>query len=297
MKKLIFTLMLLCAWANVAQAEFPSSFNAAKGKMWQVYKDNRFDQYCGCPLGSRNAPDLKACGYEARKNLSRASRSEAEHVVPAENLGRQFACWRQGGRDFCNASDPAFRNAHNDLHNLIPVVGEVNGDRSNFRFDELSQGYGQYGQCQFKVDFASRRAEPPPEMKGDIARIHYYMRDAHGLRLSDAQVRLFNAWSKMDPVSEWELIRDQRIERLQGTSNPYVSGKSLLSAPNEPVFSAPVNITTPLAKADQGGEYDCARSTCGAMNSCAQARHKLLSCGHKSLDRDGDGVPCEALCK
>jgi deoxyribonuclease-1 len=300
-KKLIFTLMMFCSLTSVAQAEYPASFSSAKSKMWQVYKDNRVDQYCGCPLGSRNAPDLAACGYQPRKNASRAARSEAEHVVPAENLGRQFACWSQGGRDFCNANDPAFRNAHNDLHNLMPVVGEVNGDRSNFRFDELPQGYGQYGKCQFKVDFGSRRAEPPPALKGDIARIYYYMRDAHGLRLSDAQVRLFSVWDKMDPISEWELVRDQRIERLQGTSNPYVSGKPLVRSPAKQVFTAapaPASLGAHKLKDIQSsGDFNCSRSTCGAMSSCAEARYKLLSCGQRSLDRDGDGVPCEALCK
>lgn len=288
---------------GVAQADYPGSFDAAKREMWKIYKDNRVDQYCGCPLGSRNAPDLAACGYEPRKNAKRAARTEAEHVVPAENLGRQFACWREGGRDHCNATDQKFRNAHNDLHNLIPVVGEVNGDRSNFRFDELSQGYGQYGQCAFKVDFASRRAEPPQNMKGDIARIHFYMRDQHGLRLSGAQEKLFTAWSRMDPVSSWEQTRDKRIAAIQGNSNPYVSGEVAHSAPEQPQFftvTAPAPAIIPSLTSSQASEsvgYDCSRKTCGSMNSCQEAMHKLNSCGQRSLDRDGDGVPCESLCQ
>ncbi len=306
MKKVLLGIVLgWVACLGVAQAEYAGSFDSAKREVWQVYKDNRFDQYCGCPLGSRNAPDLAACGYEPRKNAKRASRTEIEHVVPAENLGRQFACWRQGGRDFCNATDQAFRNAHNDLHNLMPVVGEVNGDRSNFRFDELSQGYGQYGQCQFKVDFASRRAEPPPHLKGDIARIHFYMRDQHGLRLSGAQEKLLGAWSRMDPVNDWERIRDQRIAAIQGNSNPYVTGGQSSSSPDQPaapVFAAPAPAPAVIPALSSGSSseqagYDCSRKTCSVMTSCAEAQHKLNSCGQRSLDRDGDGVPCEALCQ
>lgn len=42
--------------------------------------------------------------------------------------------------------------------------------------------------------------------------------------------------------------------------------------------------------------YDCERKTCKAIASCEEAMHKLNECGHKSLDRDNDKVPCESLC-
>lgn len=312
MKKYMYALAFFAfALSGQVYADYPSSFNNAKSQMWQVYKDNRFDQYCGCPLGKGNRPDLQACGYESRKNLKRASRSEAEHVVPAENLGRQFACWGEGrengkgGRDHCNATDQAFRNAHNDLHNLMPVVGEVNGDRSNFRFGEIQAPYNQYGQCQFKVDFSGRVAEPPPHMKGDIARIHFYMRDVHGLRLSDTQTKLYNAWNNMDPVSQWEITRDSRIEKAQGNSNYYVSGRKTNPPSVAPMRRPAQNgykpyqspIQAPATTSSTSGKYDCERKTCGAMASCEEAVHKLQQCGHKQLDRDGDGVPCEAICK
>ena len=43
-------------------------------------------------------------------------------------------------------------------------------------------------------------------------------------------------------------------------------------------------------------EFDCERKTCKAISSCEEAMHKLNECGHKSLDRDNDKVPCESLC-
>lgn len=36
---------------------------------------------------------------------------------------------------------------------------------------------------------------------------------------------------------------------------------------------------------------------CRQMNSCAEAVYHLQSCRVRSLDGDGDGVPCEALCR
>ncbi|QXP83900.1 thermonuclease family protein [Methylococcus sp. Mc7] len=39
-----------------------------------------------------------------------------------------------------------------------------------------------------------------------------------------------------------------------------------------------------------------AKRRCAEMVSCEEARFYLLRCGVKSLDRDGDGIPCEELC-
>ncbi|QQS55105.1 MAG: thermonuclease family protein [Candidatus Competibacteraceae bacterium] len=39
------------------------------------------------------------------------------------------------------------------------------------------------------------------------------------------------------------------------------------------------------------------KRTCGEMTSCEEARFYLDRCGVKRLDRDKDGVPCEALCR
>ena len=206
--------------------EYPSSFNVAKRHGWTIYADNQVDQYCGCTYtrrGSGARIDLESCGYEIRRNETRASRIEWEHTVPAENLGRQFSCWKEGGRDYCNKTDVDFRNAHNDLHNLIPVLGEVNADRSNYRFDVIPGESSDYGACDFQVDRGTRRAEPPDHMKGDVARIHFYMRDHHGLRLSQQQERLYSIWHRQDPVDIWEQIRDERIRLIQGNSNPWVS--------------------------------------------------------------------------
>ena len=36
---------------------------------------------------------------------------------------------------------------------------------------------------------------------------------------------------------------------------------------------------------------------CGEMASCEEARFYLEECGFARLDRDGDGVPCESLCR
>lgn len=46
-----------------------------------------------------------------------------------------------------------------------------------------------------------------------------------------------------------------------------------------------ISLTLPLS----------ARVTCKSLSSCAQAC-KYLAEGHRALDRDHDGIPCENLC-
>lgn len=43
--------------------------------------------------------------------------------------------------------------------------------------------------------------------------------------------------------------------------------------------------------------FKCAPKTCKQIQSCAEAKFLLNECGLKRLDSNGDGVPCEALCR
>jgi len=45
-------------------------------------------------------------------------------------------------------------------------------------------------------------------------------------------------------------------------------------------------------------KFSCGQKKyCSQMNSCEEARFYLDVCGLKRLDGDGDGIPCESLCK
>jgi hypothetical protein len=44
--------------------------------------------------------------------------------------------------------------------------------------------------------------------------------------------------------------------------------------------------------------FQCgAKTWCREMVSCEEARFHLESCGLTRLDGDGDGIPCEAICR
>lgn len=48
----------------------------------------------------------------------------------------------------------------------------------------------------------------------------------------------------------------------------------------------------------QKASYQCgSKQYCKEMNSCEEAKYFLNVCGMKRLDGDGDGVPCQQLCR
>ena len=203
---------------SLAQAA-PQSFSQAKYELRKyVYHDqNNSNQefYCGCNWEwkgrSGGVVDHESCGYKTRAQEHRAKRIEWEHIVPAHSFGHQRQCWQNGGRKNCVANDPVFREMEADMFNLVPSVGELNADRSNFRFGVLPNEQYKHGACKFKVNFKQRVVEPRDEVKGMIARTYLYMHDRYDLRMSDQQRRLMQAWDKQFPVTAWEMERNERI--------------------------------------------------------------------------------------
>ena len=216
--------------ANASFASSPASFSKAKKIMYQkIYSDHQQTFYCGCDYSNRKA-NLNSCNYQVRKNKKRAQRTEAEHVVPAYWIAKLTpegrACWAQGtklkgtsGRKYCLKNNKQFKQAHNDLMNLVPAIGEVNGDRSNYRFGMIESEARNYGSCDIEIDRSgkrgSRRVEPAVNVRGDIARIYAYMSNKYGLQLSRQFKQLMNAWNKLDPVDGWEEVRTNRINFIQ----------------------------------------------------------------------------------
>ncbi len=218
----------------------PSSFNKAKTLVYkEIYKGHEKTFYCNCAFNPTDrSVDLQSCGVTPRKDSKRAQRTEVEHVFPAHQFGHFRQCWREpekvcpaeagkkqaSGRQCCEDTDKVFLTAHNDLHNLYPAVGEINGDRSNFNWGMVSGEKREYGKCAMEVDSENRRVEPPAYVQGDIARTMFYMSATYGIRLSKQDIQLFTAWSQQDAVDGWEHERNQRIEKIQGNRNPFVDG-------------------------------------------------------------------------
>lgn len=223
-------------------------FDEAKRELGKIYAaaGQHIDLYCGCTFlaepGRGMRVDLAACGYTPARDAARAERIEWEHAVPASAFGHTFAEWREGhpkcvdrhgkkfhGRKCARSASAEFARIEADLHNLFPVVGEVNGLRGDLPMGVLgtpdrsaSQSTFKFGACQSAIErgvFLPRR-----QVRGDLARAYKYMDRSYPERrlIDDAHRALFDAWDAEDPVDAWERDRNKRIAARQGNSNGFI---------------------------------------------------------------------------
>ena len=218
------------------ELELPTTtvtFDTAKSRLYnQIYFDNRETLYCNCQYNEQRDIDLASCGMESLDSIARAKVVEAEHVFPASQFGNFRLCWREpevvcgdpdiSGRDCCLDTDPLFKTAHNDIMNLVPANGYINGQRSNLNWGIVDGEAREYGACDFETDTSIRRAEPAESVRGDIARTMLYMSELYGFNLSNQDKQLYAAWNNADPVDSWEIERNNRIKSIQGVGNSFV---------------------------------------------------------------------------
>jgi deoxyribonuclease-1 len=205
------------------------SFSFGKSKRLlatKVYPNHQKAFYSGCSYiieEKKLVPIHETCGFQYRKNKNRSNRIEWEHIVPAWHFGHQLQCWQKGGRKECRQNNSKFREMESDMHNLVPAIGEINGDRSNFRYGMIVGEERVYGRVNMEIKFSDKKAEPKENTFGEIARTYFYMRDKYRLKISNSQEKLFIAWNNQDPVTRWERKRNQLIKNLQGDENLYIT--------------------------------------------------------------------------
>ena len=125
---------------------FPTSWSNTKKKAADIHDDHKITLYCGCEYERTTASggkvDHSTCDFENRPDISdtRANRIEWEHIVPASLMpAREHDCWVNGSRSECERNGPEEIKAMIfDLHNLVPSVGQVNADRTNYRYGEIA---------------------------------------------------------------------------------------------------------------------------------------------------------------
>lgn len=240
MKRSILTIiiMLLPVLASAAGNETCQSFNKSKKILLrQVYRDQNQTFYCNSTFDFKKKVNHTS-GYVPIKDNSRASRLEWEHVVPAHAFGQSFKEWREGdpkcvdskghtfkGRKCAEKINMQFRYMQADMHNLVPAIGEINGLRSNYSFSLIPGEERRFGSCDMEI--SNQKAEPPENIRGDIARIYFYMNDAYPGRgiISKKNQKLFEAWNRQDPADGWECLREKRIRELQGNENTFISSQ------------------------------------------------------------------------
>ena len=121
-----------------------------------------------------------------------------EHVWPKSLSGGLY-------KDTGNS----YKGAGSDMHMLRPESASVNSSRGNKMFGTASGCF-----------------EPIDEVKGDVARILFYMSvhydmDIEGLGVASS-VEMLLEWNDLDPVDEAEIARNSVVQKYQGNYNPFI---------------------------------------------------------------------------
>ncbi|MDA7946088.1 MAG: endonuclease [Hyphomicrobiaceae bacterium] len=125
--------------------------------------------------------------------------------------------------------------AYTDIHHLRPADKSVNSTRGNLDFGPASTPLGEAP----GVRFSESAFEPSDAVKGDVARMIFYMAiryegddsvpdlEVVNRRTSVGEPFIGNLcallmWHKADPPSAFEKRRNDRIEERQGNRNPFI---------------------------------------------------------------------------
>ncbi|MEI4768719.1 endonuclease [Psychrobacillus sp. FJAT-51614] len=137
--------------------------------------------------------------------------------------------WAQSHGGFGTSMGPG-----TDIHHLRPTDVQVNSSRGNLDFDIGGSPVSGCNGC-YKD---SNSFEPPDRVKGDVARILFYMAtryeqgDKVDLELNDkvdngsvpfhGKLSVLLEWNESDPVDEFERNRNKVIQKWQGNRNPFI---------------------------------------------------------------------------
>ena len=138
-------------------------------------------------------------------------------------------------------------NAYTDVHNLKPADRSVNSARGTKDFDFGGSAHSEAIDCLTDSD----SWEPPDFVKGDIARILFYMvvrydpgydhtNNAFDLELVDyvtpgnndpilGKLSSLIQWHFNDPVDDFEINRNEIIYGFQQNRNPFIDHPDLVS--------------------------------------------------------------------
>lgn len=164
MKKVMLIPVLIMV-SSIANANKIASFISAKNALYsKVFNNSGQTLYCECNWVDRKV-DIGSCGlqsYFTKKQRKRSLRTEVDHIIPASwmlkvnNKKRQCAVdsknVNDSAREYCQKHDLDYRDAHNDLVNLYPTVGQINADKSSKPFiDNVKAKIKAYDRCGVKI--------------------------------------------------------------------------------------------------------------------------------------------------
>ena len=132
-------------------------------------------------------------------DLSEGETYNTEHIYPQSLLNNE--------------------EAENDMHHMRVADTDINSERLNYPFTDGSGTYKLVDDSKWY---------PGDDWRGDVARMVMYVNLRYGDSFSEVgSLELFLEWNIEDPVSEFEMQRNNVIEAAQGNRNPFIDNPYL----------------------------------------------------------------------
>lgn len=253
----LFMLVISAAWAQgpnnsrtYYQAANGKSGQALKTAMYSIITNNKkmiSGKYDGL-INAYKKTDVRSDGY------LRDWYSNATHYVPGSSCSGNYS--EEG--DLYNREHlvpqswfGSSAEVKCDIVHVVPADGKLNGQRSNNILAEVGtvsgssiNDYSKWGRCK-TPGYTGTVFEPNDEVKGDIARIYFYMATCYQDEISEWAksatasdvfdgntypgikswyLTMLMRWSKLDPIDDVEIARNNAIAAsdMQNNRNPFV---------------------------------------------------------------------------
>lgn len=121
--------------------------------------------------------------------------------------------------------------AKSDLYHLRSSVSRINATRANLPFGSAEVNLLAVGESGWEhgheID-GDEVFEPPPPVRGDIARAMFYFAVRYGHAIDDDEEQDLRRWHVADPVDPDERARAAAIAEAQGNRNPFIERPDLV---------------------------------------------------------------------
>lgn len=130
---------------------------------------------------------------------------------------------------------PESSHQGSDLHQIRPADYSQNSSRGNTPYGDIANTVANEkhdSDTGILFGYAnSQYFEPLDDMKGDVARILFYLimhyedeieQTGHDIDDVAQSMEMLLAWNDLDPVDDYEIQRNTEVFEIQGNYNPFI---------------------------------------------------------------------------
>lgn len=167
---------------------------------------------------------------EAENDSSSIISIYTRHTIGKKNHVSSSYDWNLWNREHI-FTQTAFPDSSEDTHNIFACEGEINYERGNKKFGDLSSVTTtvKIGEHVTDCKSTSTYFEPCDEAKGEVARACLYVATTYpDYKLTGIfqSVALCLKWHAEHPVTNREIYRNNKVHSIQGNRNPFVDHPS-----------------------------------------------------------------------